>query len=288
MKATQIGTRGTVFEFQDPYPHNVYVIYGDEIVFVCDTSCGPDSMIPVLKHIEKMGASSKDVVVFNTHFHYDHIWGNSSFPDAMIISHNLCRDEMPVHHGEALKNYGDHVRGDVELVLPNVVFDERLEFVEEGVVFFHSPGHTADSATCLDLVDKVLIVGDNVETPVPYLYEYNIDEYITSLKVYLEVEWTHLIAGHDPVQTDRELVLKNLDYLKEWSEWNVDLDKLDEHGRGFHIMNLAELAEKIPIKSLTPKMLTHYKRAKERLEKQEQTPEIESLLEKIRNITSLS
>ena len=162
MKATQIGTRGTVFEFQDPYPHNVYVIYGDEIVFVCDTSCGPDSMIPVLKHIEKMGASSKDVVVFNTHFHYDHIWGNSSFPDAMIISHNLCRDEMPVHHGEALKNYGDHVRGDVELVLPNVVFDERLEFVEEGVVFFHSPGHTADSATCLDLVDKVLIVGGTI------------------------------------------------------------------------------------------------------------------------------
>ena len=288
MKATKLGTRGMVFEFQDPYPHYGYVIDGIETVFVCDTACGPESMEPVLKHIQDIGASGKDVVVFNTHAHYDHFWGNCSFPGAMIISHRLCRDTMPTLHAEALKNYGDHMRGEVELVLPNVVFDERLEFIDERVVFFHSSGHTADSSACLDLIDKVLIVGDNVETPVPYLYEYNIDEYITSLKVYLDTEWTHLVSGHDPVQTNRELVSKNLEYLKEWSEWEVDLDKLDEHGRGFHIMNLAELAEKIPIKSITPKMLAYYKIAKERLEKQEQTPEIEALLEKIRNITSIS
>jgi glyoxylase-like metal-dependent hydrolase (beta-lactamase superfamily II) len=288
METTELGSRGMAFEFKEPYPHNVYVINGKETVFVCDTACGPDSMVPVQNHIQTIDAVDKRVIVFNSHFHYDHIWGNCSFPEAMIISHRRCREDIPVHHAEAVEKYKDHMAGKAELVLPNVVFDDRLEFVEEGVVFYHSPGHTADSSTCLDIVDKVLFVGDNVEAPVPYLYEYNIDVYIKTLEDYLAKDWAYMIAGHDPILTDRELTTRNLDYLKRWSKWEIDLDELDEHERGHHVMNLAELAEMIPIKSLTPRMLAHYKAAKARLEKQDVTPEIEVLLEKFRNITSLS
>jgi glyoxylase-like metal-dependent hydrolase (beta-lactamase superfamily II) len=30
--------------------------------------------------------------VINSHHHADHSWGNSFFPEAIIIGHSLCRD----------------------------------------------------------------------------------------------------------------------------------------------------------------------------------------------------
>ncbi|MHA1935168.1 MAG: MBL fold metallo-hydrolase, partial [Candidatus Thorarchaeota archaeon] len=67
MKIQEIGNRGAIFEFDDPYFTNVLVINGTETVFVCDTYCGPDSMKPIIDYINKIDASSKDLVVFNSH-----------------------------------------------------------------------------------------------------------------------------------------------------------------------------------------------------------------------------
>ena len=90
--------------------------------------------------------------------------------------------------------------------------------------FFHTPGHTLDSSSCLDERDRVLFVGDNVESPIPYLNNVNFDQYIRTLKSYLELDWKYIIAGHDPLLETPDLIKQNIDYLRKFRDWSLDIN----------------------------------------------------------------
>jgi glyoxylase-like metal-dependent hydrolase (beta-lactamase superfamily II) len=227
MKATQIGERGWVFAFEDPYLTNVLVIIGDKRVFVCDTFCGPDSMKTVVDYLQQQGHGSLPMVVFNSHSHYDHIWGNSFFEGAPIISQRESTRLIDVEGPQALLDYAAHKKGDVRLVKPNTV------------EFFHSPGHTIDSASCYDSRDKVLFVSDNVESTMPYLYQSNLLLYIETMKGYLQRDWNFLVTGHDPVSQDSDLVRSNLDYLLKVKDWTLKIEDLPVKARIHHFNNIA-------------------------------------------------
>ncbi|MHA1666582.1 MAG: MBL fold metallo-hydrolase, partial [Candidatus Thorarchaeota archaeon] len=169
MKVEKISSRGLFFSFEDPYYTNVHVILGNYHVFILDTFLGNDSMRLVQKTIAEEGHSDKPIVVFNSHADYDHYWGNGAFKDAMIIGHEQCKSRILAEGEASLVKYADHQRGVIELIPPNRTFQETLRFEKDGVEFFHTPGHTLDSASCYDMVDKILFVGDNVESPFPYL-----------------------------------------------------------------------------------------------------------------------
>ncbi len=59
-------------------------------------------------------------------------------------------------------------------------------FAEEGVEFYFTSGHTEDSCSCFDHIDKTLFVGDNVESPVPHINELNVTAYVSTLEEYLK------------------------------------------------------------------------------------------------------
>jgi len=58
MSSHRTGTRGVLIPFDDPYYTNVYIIFGDEHVFVLDTFLGNDSMKIVNQLIENEGCAS--------------------------------------------------------------------------------------------------------------------------------------------------------------------------------------------------------------------------------------
>ena len=224
MPAQRIGSRGVLVSFDDPFYTNVYIIFGDEHVFVLDTFLGNDSMKAVHQVIDEKGYARKPIVVFNSHADYDHYWGNGAFKDATIIGHEQCRDRILSEGELSLKKYADHQKGKIKLVPPNRTFQEVLSYDDEQIRFIHSPGHTLDSSSCFDERDRVLFVGDDVESPIPYLNHPNFDQYIGTLESFLVLDWKYLVAGHDPVLDNTDLVQRNIDYLRRFRDWNLDID----------------------------------------------------------------
>jgi len=108
MKVQEVGTRGFLFTFEDPYLTNLYVINGERFLFICDTFLGPDSIKEVLKYLKKRGFTSKPKIVFNSHHDYDHIWGNQCFKDSIILAHELCKKKIEEIGEDDLKEYNSH------------------------------------------------------------------------------------------------------------------------------------------------------------------------------------
>lgn len=216
MRVKRIGSRGILFTFSDlvgtkyDCTTNLYVIHGREYLFICDTFLGPEAVQPVKEYIQTH-FPGKAVILFNSHADWDHVWGNCAFDADLIIAHRACQTRMKNEGSADLAKYAQFQRGPVRLVLPNLTFEERLSFPEEGVEFFHSPGHTADSATCYDRVDRVLFAGDNVEDPIPYLTPGFLDDHRASLRRYLDIQAGLVIPGHGEAAT-RELIRRNLEY----------------------------------------------------------------------------
>jgi cyclase len=213
-KITRVGTRGTLFLFYDleGLETCVYAIVGNKHVFVIDTFLGPKSM-DVVKRQMGRALRNKPVVVINSHYHWDHVWGNCAFPKSLIAAHALCREKIAQIGAKELQAHRAMRQGAVKLVLPNCTFTDNLSFEDDGVELFHSPGHSDDSISVYDHKDNVLFVGDNVEKPLPYLYCRDVDQFERTLKSYLKSKAKRIVAGHCSHVT-KDVVAKNLGYLR--------------------------------------------------------------------------
>jgi cyclase len=216
MQVKQIGNRGALFIFDelDGMETSVYAINGYKRIFIVDTFLGPEAMAPVKEYIAN-NFGNKPVVAFNTHYHWDHIWGNCAFPETEIYAHQLCRSEIFEKGVKELTEYGQYQMGKVEIVFPTVTFSDKLLFEEEGIEMFYSPGHTVDSASLYDRKDEVLIVGDNIEAPVPYLMWPDLEGFCRTLEYYKTFKARSIISGHCPYVTP-ELLDDNLQYLQDY------------------------------------------------------------------------
>jgi glyoxylase-like metal-dependent hydrolase (beta-lactamase superfamily II) len=258
MKTQEIGTRGVLFTFEEPYKANVFMIKGDNNVFLLDTFLGNDPMKEVKHYVEESRLSSKPLVVFNSHADYDHYWGNGSFKDSLILGHELCLKRIESESEAALKEFEGHKLGEVEIVPPNLVFSERIVFVDDGVEFFYTPGHTIDSASCFDHLDKTLFVGDNLESPIPYVNELNFRTFKATLQGYLNREPKTVICGHCERTQDDNLIRHCIDYVNRLEWHRVEVDKLDRRGKIIHFANLTSVGEKLRERRLLKEALAYY------------------------------
>ena len=195
MEITHVGTRGVVFTFDDlsspnyKCPTNVYAINTGTSFIICDTFLGPASMKEVKAYLEEK-YGEKEYIIFNSHSHWDHHWGNSAFPNSKIIAHELCMEDMRKNAEDELERNAKYKRGKITITYPNLLFKNSLDFDEEKISLFHSPGHTPDSCSCYDFEDKILFAADNLEEPIPYINS-NLEElatYIATLKKYQSME----------------------------------------------------------------------------------------------------
>jgi cyclase len=73
--------------------------------------------------------------------------------------------------------------------------------------------HTSDSISVYDEKDEVLIVGDNVEEPEPYMNDVSKEVFIKTLESYLKYPFRYIIAGH--YWSENDIVLReNIKKLK--------------------------------------------------------------------------
>lgn len=214
METKKVGSRGELFTFFDlGIPTNVYVIYGEKYIYIIDTYLGPDVM-SVIKNKVLEVSGNKPIIVINTHSHWDHVWGNNLFEFSIIIGHKKCKEYMKLEGLQKLDMHKEYQRGNIALIYPNLTFTDRILFEEDEVLIYHTPGHTDDSITILDMKDKVLFAGDNLERPIPYLMSKDLKQFISTLEDYLNIDADIIIGGHTACE-NKGLIEDNLEYVKK-------------------------------------------------------------------------
>lgn len=214
MRSERISNSATVYIYDDieDYSTNVFLIEKETKFYLIDTYCGTGSMKPII-NIIKNNPRQKEVNVINTHFHWDHIWGNCCFKDNCIISHEICRDLIDKYWEDQLKENKQYIIGTTEKQLPNFTFKKQIFFHYDGIELFYSPGHTVDSISIFDHEDKILYVGDNLEKPIVYVEHHDIPTYINTLKSYLSYHPQKIIASHT-LNIKKEDIFDTIKYLE--------------------------------------------------------------------------
>ncbi len=200
MKIQKIKERGILFIFDSfGWNLNVHLILGKRYNYLIDTGLGPLCIEPVKEYIV---GGDRPLMVINTHYHWDHIWGNASLKDSVIISHKLCRDKIKAEWDAMLEKNRQYCCGNVEMRLPDIVFDSELYFPEDKVRILYTPGHTIDSISVMDEEDRVINLGDNigdtVEEIVPNIYSEK-DIYVDTLLKYSKMDFDFCVSGHNDV-----------------------------------------------------------------------------------------
>lgn len=214
MEIKKVGSRGTLFTFYDlKIPTNIYVINAKKHVYIIDTYLGPDIMKLIDQYI-KIQYGNKSIIVVNSHSHWDHVWGNSFYSSSIIIAHELCKQYMEQYGLQELEENEKYIRGKVVLTYPNLTFTGEMHFEEDNILIYHTPGHTDDEISIIDLEDKVLFAGDNLERPIPCITSKNLPLYIKTLEDYIKLDVKVIIGGHTACE-DKKLILDNLCYLKK-------------------------------------------------------------------------
>lgn len=85
---------------------NVTVIRTNAGLVVVDSFDSPRSALDARKQIDSHFPGLPVKYLINTNFHIDHVGGNQSFPDAVIIGHQRIEDRILEEHKEMVKKYG--------------------------------------------------------------------------------------------------------------------------------------------------------------------------------------
>lgn len=219
MKIKTLG-RGTLFTFESQDcplggGDSVYLIEGKNTVYLCDTHLGAKSMEPVAAYLQDQNIAGKDLVVFLSHSHWDHIWGAAAFPDATIVAHNLCRERIAQQGPLELMRNNQYQNGKVRLILPRLTFDSCLAYNDDDIEFIYAPGHTVDSAVCYDRRDKVLYVGDLVEKPHPAVCWHDLETYLDTMELISGLQAATIVSSHSGV-VDASDIAENCNYIREF------------------------------------------------------------------------
>jgi cyclase len=154
----------------------------------------------------------------NTHHHGDHTHGNYLLlPTAMIIGHELCREEVIAtgHGAEALFPGVDW--GRIEIAPPSVAVQERLSLYvgDLKVELIHpGPAHTTNDLIAWIPQPKVLFTGDLIfNKGTPFAVMGSVAGWLEALEMLRALEPKTIVPGHGPV-CGPEVIDEVADYLR--------------------------------------------------------------------------
>jgi glyoxylase-like metal-dependent hydrolase (beta-lactamase superfamily II) len=194
---------------------NAGIITGRDGIVVVDTLV---SAREAKRFIRDIRAVSKKPIryVINTHYHLDHVFGNSEFVKlgAVIVAQENDRREMERSAAETLKNiegYGltrEDMKG-TKPAYPTVTYSERMtiDIGGERIELIHARHSHTGGDTLVYLRDKkVLFAGDILFTDYhPFIAEGNIEEWAKELDEIASMDVEKIIPGHGPVSGKKDL-----------------------------------------------------------------------------------
>ncbi len=159
---------------------NVTLVGGDRGLLVVDTHGAASAAREVIDDVRRLGAGDVTGVV-NTHWHFDHTFGNHAFREAYgrlpIHAHENARDELEKWGEQVKQRYRDapeDPRHDdvmaTQIVLPDETFSSArvLDLGDRAVeLVYPGRGHTSGDIVVRVPDADVLLAGDLVEESSP-------------------------------------------------------------------------------------------------------------------------
>jgi cyclase len=139
----------------------------------------------------------------NTHHHGDHTHGNWLLPDATIVGHERCREEMLASGHVATGFFPGVDWGRLEVAPPFVTFEDRLNvYVDDLLVELHflGPAHTTNDVVAWIPERRVLFAGDLVfNGGTPFVVMGSVSGSIEALDRLRAFDAETIVPGHGPV-----------------------------------------------------------------------------------------
>ncbi len=194
---------------------NTGVIIGRDGIVVVDTLISAKEAKRFIKDIRAL--SKKPIkYVINTHYHLDHVFGNSEFAKlgAVIIAQENDKQAMLRSAETALKNaanYGltpEDMQG-TKVAHPVLSFGDRMSIdLGDQVVELLHVGHAHTDGDTLVVLPgkKLLFTGDLLFTNYhPFLAEGDIESWCAELDKIQGMEVETIIPGHGPVSSKKDV-----------------------------------------------------------------------------------
>ena len=183
-----------IYAIYEPYQFQEvisYLIIGEQKALLWDSGTGIGDMKQLVNELTK-----KEVMVLNSHCHFDHIGGNHLFSDVVVFDHPDMISIM--EHGVSQKlldeQLGADTYSDNSPVAYHKVIHRRCNYrtCKENDVFdlgrrrwkvIHTPGHSSDSIMLVNEEEKVLMTGDSYYPATLYCFDESLfDEYVSTMR----------------------------------------------------------------------------------------------------------
>lgn len=194
---------------------NAGIIIGRDGIVVVDTLISAKDAKRFIRDIR--GVSRKPIkYVINTHYHLDHVFGNSEFAKlgAVIIAQGNDKKAMENSAEETFKNISEYglTPKDMKatkLAYPVLTYDNKMEIDigDQKIELIHARYSHTEGDTLVYLSDKkVLFTGDVLFTDYhPFLAEGNIEEWVKELDDIKSMDVKQIIPGHGPLSEKNDL-----------------------------------------------------------------------------------
>ncbi|HEX6602885.1 MAG TPA: MBL fold metallo-hydrolase [Solirubrobacterales bacterium] len=138
---------------------------------VYDTHTTPEHGRRIRAALEAEGVRRFTVLL--SHWHLDHVAGNTAFRDCEIVATTRTAELLSEHRGAIEDGKHEGPPGVCPLVLPTCTFDERAELRvgDRRLQAIHVDVHSDDAAVLWDPAARLLFAGDTVEDTVTYVEE---------------------------------------------------------------------------------------------------------------------
>lgn len=189
-------------------------------VILIDTLYFPEETKAIKQFLEdRLNLQVKYIV--NTHYHADHTQGTYLFPNAQVISHQLCHQLLDTVGREGLERAQQESEefDEVCIQLPNLTFEEgclSLNIGGKTLDLHHMPGHSLDMLSVFIREQRILFASDNM-MPVPTIFDGQTKSLVDSLQTILNLKPDSIVRGHGEVILRGEVeraIQSDLNYLQ--------------------------------------------------------------------------
>jgi glyoxylase-like metal-dependent hydrolase (beta-lactamase superfamily II) len=204
---------------------DTFALITQRYLVIVDTMSTPELAADVMQALQRV-RQGRQLLVINTHAHYDHCWGNALFSDtdgryaAPIIGHARMRDVLLSQHtqDELAHTQQENPRfAQVRLVPPTITFTDSLQ-IDGGDLtldLIPTPGHCDDHIAIWIPQIWLLLAGDAAEHPFPHVTRAeDLPLLRASLEQMLALDPQFVVPCHGGT-TDPGLLRRNLNYFDE-------------------------------------------------------------------------
>ncbi len=215
-----------------------YLILGDQKALLWDSGTGIADIKQLVSEL-----TDKDVMVLNSHCHFDHIGGNHLFDDVVVFDHPQMIKimEQGVEQTVLDEQLGPSTYSDHSPVAYHKVVHRRCSYrtCQAGDVFdlgrrrwkvIHTPGHSSDSIMLVNEEEKILMTGDSYYPATLYCFDETLfDEYAATMKACAEQYSDYvLLTSHNEPERDGSKLKETACFLEMIQKGELPFEKKND------------------------------------------------------------